>query len=154
MVCEFDDVLGCVWFVFDMFELGMWIDYGGCVFLVFDVCIVCCMGGDGELLFCVDVGWEVCVVDLCMGNVFVIYDYFDVELNGGILVVYVGEVLEFDVFVFIGLCDIENDMCDKCGVELVLFVCLSCGVLLLYVLNVVDYVVCGSCYVGVWCMVE
>nr|WP_253198114.1 DUF4178 domain-containing protein [Burkholderia cenocepacia] len=153
-VREPDDASGRAWPAFDSLEPGMRIDHGGRAYLVSDVRTARCTGGDGELPFRVDAGWEARVADLRTGNAFATYDYSDAEPNGGIPAVYAGEALEFDALAFTGLRDTENDTRDKRGAELVPFACPSCGAPLSYAPNVADYVVCGSCHAGVQCTAE
>ena len=132
----------------------MRIDHGGRAFLLSDVRTARCTGGDGELPFRVDAGWEARVVDLRTGNAFATYDYSDADANGGSPAVYTGEALEFDALAFTGLRDTDHDTREKRGAEMVPFACPSCGAPLSYAPNVADYVVCGSCHAGVQCTAE
>ncbi|MEY1590919.1 DUF4178 domain-containing protein [Burkholderia sp. Bmkn7] len=153
-VREPDDASGGAWPAFGTLEPGMRIDHGGRAFLVSDVRTARCTGGDGELPFRVDAGWEARVVDLRTGNAFATYDYSDADSNGGSPAVYTGEALEFDALAFTGLRDTDNDTREKRGAEMVPFACPSCGAPLSYAPNVADYVVCGSCHAGVQCTAE
>jgi len=153
-VREPDDASGGAWPAFGTLEPGMRIDHGGRVYLVSDVRTARCTGGDGELPFRVDAGWEARVVDLRTGNAFATYDYSDADANGGRPAVYTGEALAFDALAFTGLRDAETDTREKRGAAMVPFACPSCGAPLSYAPNLADYVVCGSCHAGVQCTAE
>ncbi|MCA8021960.1 DUF4178 domain-containing protein [Burkholderia metallica] len=153
-VREPDDAIGATWPAFNALEPGMRIDHGGRAYLVSDVRTARCTGGDGELPFRVDAGWEARVADLRTGNAFATYDYSDAAANGGRPAVYAGEALEFDALAFTGLRDTENETREQRGAEMVPFACPSCGAPLSYAPNVADYVVCGNCHAGVQCTAE
>lgn len=129
--------------VFEVLCLGQLYDVDGKQYVLFDVCEVDCIGGQGELLFCVGEGWYVCVVDGCREDVFIMLDYFD----GMVLMFYVGEVIMFDVFKCQFLCiDVEIKEIVGCVLgKFMNFDCLQCGMLILFSFGVMGYVLCFGC---------
>ena len=142
------------WPAFEKIKPGLRIELGGNIYLASDVRSARCVGGEGELPFRVDAGWETRAADLRTGNLFATLDYADAAQNNGQPAVYAGKAMSFDALAFTGLRDTEHDTRETSGTALVAFSCPNCGASLSYAPNVADYVICGSCHAGVHCTAE